>query len=380
MTTDLVIPVPLLIDSGRSPKGASYYGPKLKCDQLFAYKNRLVPLYEGRRAGPNGETLEPYEVDKLVPAEALTVGSMGHTGLAHFHGRQGARQAQAGMQEGVLVGTKIDGRDVDVMITDPDQLMPPEDGVRAWCEVNKRGHEHVELVLTMLSKYEQNCPEPPGLVAGIECLQVGVIGTLELAIPLWGLWVVQEIPLPGNEYATSLSGKVKVKIDPLDNPDHPHHGHPIIVTRRDDMVSLDPYRQHKASIVDHKCLSNVEPGRAEDALRADVGFGLFWHLGEQAFNTEARWMGSSSFSGVYVNMIGKRKPWRVAKAKVPKTRDRNRKLPRQIWDAAHDIARRDVETMRGERTLFEWPMACSDPGPCFGRYGRCGAYGLCFGT
>lgn len=55
----------ILIDAGRSSRGWSRIGSFFRCPQLFAYQNRLDM--------------------QLIPAGALTRGSMGHVLQAHQH-------------------------------------------------------------------------------------------------------------------------------------------------------------------------------------------------------------------------------------------------------------------------------------------------------
>ena len=63
----------ILIEAGRSARGWSRVGNFFKCPQLFAYDSRL-------------------NLD-LIPADALTRGSMGHVMQAHQHAIWGARSS-----------------------------------------------------------------------------------------------------------------------------------------------------------------------------------------------------------------------------------------------------------------------------------------------
>lgn len=372
----------LLIDSGPSAAGASYYGTATKCRMLFALKYRLVPQIEAGRAGPNGEVLTDGDIRNLVPAGALTFGSMLHTGLAHALARAGAVQAQKGQlpRGACYVGSEVDGRPQHFDIDDPDQLLNPDEAVVAWTEKNRRGEDVVEQVLAILDNYLRVNPEPPGLVVGVECEMHSVLGDKLNATgdSTWGLWLTDGMgPVDGDPLRYSAMDGREICATPLDAPGHPKHGLPIEGTRRADAVFLDPWQGMRGAIVDHKSTSSVDPGRAVEGFKADLGFGMFWHMGRQAFTPEAKYLGGEGFSGVYVNLIGKREPYRIARAKVPLTTYRNQVLPRALWDTAHEIARLDLETMSGERTLFEWPMAQSET-VCSGRYGLCGGHGICF--
>lgn len=355
---------PILIDSGPSAWGASYYGDFLKCRQLFAYRRRLLARDE----------LSDEALARLAPTEGLTFGSMGHTGLAHLHARQGAAQYRAGKlpesNPGVLVGTGAG----DVWVTDADQLLEPEDAVRAWCDVHGRGHECIEQVFTMLDRYQDKYPEPPGLVVGIECNMTAALGDADGE---WGLWLTDGAPIKTRRAVAADRTRI-IEMACLDAPGHCDHGRPILVTRRADMITLDSFRGDQAAIVDHKCLKYVEPSRAEEAYRSELGFGLFWLMAGQAFAPGANWLGGQGTSGVYVSLVQKIEPHRMARVKIRKTPSRNLGLPRDIYDAAHHIARLDLETAKGERSLWEWGRT-QDSGTCMGRYSTpCGGYGLCF--
>ena len=96
----------MLIDAGKSERGWSRIGQFMKCPQLFSYTNRLDL--------------------SMIPASALTRGSIGHILQAHQHAIWGAKQG------GCFVG--------DDWVTDPKDVLPPEEAALAYCDKEGQGH------------------------------------------------------------------------------------------------------------------------------------------------------------------------------------------------------------------------------------------------
>lgn len=317
-----------LIDAGKSRRGWSRLGQFTKCPQLFAYTNRLG--------------LE------LVPAAALTRGSMGHILQAHLHAIWGAEQG------GVLVDTSY--------YTDPDIFLDPREAIVTWCDINNAGHEYIERMLTVFDNYIETYPEPPGRVLAVEWPMTAVIGR---RLGEWGLWVIDpnaEHLLDGPCETILAHDGVEIEVTPLNAPGHPEHGHPINVTRRCDAVIEE---RGRVFIWDHKHQARVSKGRSIDAYAIDGGFALFRHMGKQVFGDQ--------FVGLRLNLIQTTEPYNVARPTVPPTPHRDRHLAQLVWDAEHQIALYDVR----QPDLWTWPKSMHET-TCIGRYGSCAGLKLCF--
>jgi hypothetical protein len=316
----------LLIDAGRSSRGWSRIGNFFKCPQLFAYGSRL--------------NLE------MIPASALTRGSMGHVLQAHQHAIWGARS-----------GVWVD----ETWHDDPDVFMKPEDAVYAWCDVNG-GHEHLDRMIETFRRYMSNHPESPGEVVNVEYPVTAVLGTKN---GQWGLWVVH---LEDQHFDRRVA-KVKawdggiINPSPLNCPGHPDSGSAVVLTRRLDMTTKD--RAGRIFIWDHKHQARVEPGRSVDAYAIDGGFAAFRIMGKQMYGRD--------FGGVMLNLIQTQAPWRVARPMVPATPHRDRHFADMLWRAEHALARLDIESPG----YWDWPKMQSES-TCVGRYGACSGIQLCF--
>jgi hypothetical protein len=300
-----------LIDAGRSRRGWSRIGNFFKCPQLFAYQSRLNI--------------------QLIPADALTRGSMGHVMQAHMHAKWGAEQG----------GVWVD----ETHHTDPDYFLTPEDAVIEYCD-RHGGHEHLDRMMETFRNYCRQYPDPPGRVIAVEQPMTATLGYVDGS---WGLHVERD--------------GVTIEPTPLEMPGHPEHGKPIQMTRRIDMTVVD--RMGRTFIWDHKNQAYVAPNKSIDAYAIDGGFAAFRIMGAQLYGR--------SFSGLMLNLIQTTAPWRVARPTVPPTPHRDRHFAKMVWRAEHDIARLDLE----EPDFWEWPKAQHET-TCFGRYGKCPATRACF--
>lgn len=310
----------LLIDAGRSERGWSRIGNFFKCPQLFAYQERIGL--------------------QLIPASALTRGSMGHVTQAHQHAIWGCQQG----------GCFVD----DVYHTDAEAFMAPEDAVIEWCD-RYGGHEHLDRMMETFRRYMATHPEPPGRIVAVEYPISAVLGEVK---GQWGLWVYDE------HEGTLISRQTQtpITVTPLNVPGHEDHGKPITMTRRLDLVVED--RQGRLWIWDHKNQANVQPNRSVDAYAIDGGFAAFRIMGKQAW---------PNFAGLMLNLIQTQSPWRVARPTVPPTPGRDRHFAQMLWRAEHQLAALDVEKL----SPWEWPKAMHET-TCYGRYGSCGATRFCF--
>jgi hypothetical protein len=318
----------LLIDAGKSRRGWSRIGQFTKCPQLFAYTNRLdVPL---------------------IPASALTRGSMGHVIQAHQHAIWGAEQG------GVLVDTSYHD--------DPSVFMEPHDALVAWCDANG-GHEFVERMFDVFDNYMVEYPEPPGRVLAVEWPMDAVIGKKE---GQWGLWVIDpdEADKVDQRVETILAYDRKlIEVTPLNMPGHLDHGKPIYVSRRCDMVVEEAGGQ--VFIWDHKHQARVSQGKSIEGYAIDGGFALFRHMGQQVYG--------DAFGGLRLNLIQTTTPHKIARPTVPRTPHRDTHLAQMLWHSEHQIASMDMNMP----DLWQWPKAMHET-TCVGRYGSCGGIKLCY--
>ena len=300
-----------LIDAGRSKRGWSRIGQFMKCPQLFAYTNRM-------------------EID-LIPASALTRGSIGHILQAHQHAIWGAQQGGCWVDED--------------WVTDASQLLDPEDAAHAYCDKEGQGHEHLDRMIECYRRYMARFPEPPGRIWGVECPVTATLGNKN---GQWGLWVQTD--------------ETEIEPTPLDCPGHPDHGNPLTLTRRLDLAIVD--RAGKHWIWDHKHQARVVASRSVDAYAIDGGFAAFRIMGKQIWGRD--------FGGVALNLIETQAPWKVARPTVPSTPHRDTHFAEMLWQAEHSLARLDL---RGDH--WSWPKAQHET-TCYGRYGACGGIRMCF--
>jgi hypothetical protein len=319
----------ILIEAGRSVRGWSRIGNFFKCPQLFAYDSRL-------------------DID-LIPASALTRGSMGHVMQAHQHAIWGARNPQ---------GVWVDDKWYD----DPDVFLSPEDALTEWCDQNRAGHVHIDRMVETFRNYLGRHPEPPGSVLMVEYPVTAVLGEKD---GQWGLWVVALEDAEFNRSQREVmawDGQV-INITPLNVPGHEDHDKAIVLTRRLDMVTMD--RSNRVFIWDHKHQAMVKLGTSVSGYAIDGGFAAFRIMGKQ--------MWPNNFGGVALNLIQTQEPWRVARPSVPATPHRDAHFAQMLWRAEHQMARLDLECP----DFWDWPKAQSETS-CVGRYGKCAALNLCF--
>ena len=318
----------ILIDAGRSRSGWSRIGTFYKCPQLFAYQNRLDL--------------------QLIPASALTRGSMGHVMQAHQHAIWGCQQG------GVLVD--------DYYLEDETQLLGPEESVEEWVRVNGEGEEHIPRMKETFRRYLATYPEPPGKVVAVEYPITAVLGMKD---GLWSLWVVHPDDAGYHPKATkikAIDGGI-IQPTPLNCVGHPNHGNAIELTRRLDLVTED--RSGRVYVWDHKHQARVEPNKSVDGYAIDGGFAAFRIMGRQVW--------PDNFGGVALNLIQTTDPWRVARPMVPMTPHRDAHFSEMLWRAEHALARLDID----EKNHWAWPKAQHET-TCVGRYGACAGIKLCF--
>jgi len=317
----------LLIDAGRSSSGWSRIGTFFRCPQLFAYGERLG--------------LE------MIPASALTRGSMGHVMQAHQHAIWGAKQR----------GVWVD----DEWHEDPLIFLSPEEAVKAWCELNG-GHEHLDRMIETFRRYMAGYPEPPGRVVAVEYPITAVLGEKGGS---WGLWVVahEEAGFDRSEPEVKAWNGDVIKVSPLDCPGHPNSGKAIVLTRRLDLSIEDS--AGRIFIWDHKHQAQVQPNRSVDGYAIDGGFAAFRIMGKQMY--------TDKFGGVALNLIQTQAPWRVARPMVPATPHRDGHFAQMLWQAEHQLARLD----RDNPDHWSWPKVQHETA-CVTRYGPCRGLRHCF--
>ena len=317
----------LLIDAGRSASGWSRIGTFFRCPQLFAYGERLG--------------LE------MIPASALTRGSMGHVMQAHQHAIWGCQQG------GVWVDNEWH--------EDPTLFLSPEEAVVEWCEANG-GHEHLDRMVETFRRYMANNPESPGRVVAVEYPVTAVLGEKD---GKWGLWVVALEAAEFDRRVASVKawdGGI-IRPSPLNCPGHPDSGKALVLTRRLDMATSD--RAGRTFIWDHKHQAQVQPNRSVDGYAIDGGFAAFRMMGKQMYGNK--------FGGVMLTLIQTASPWRVARPMVPATPHRDGHFAEMLWRAEHDLARLD----RDNPDFWSWPKVQHETA-CITRYGSCRGIQHCF--
>ena len=284
----------------------------------------------------------------MIPASALTRGSMGHILQAHQHAIWGADSA-----EGVWVD--------ETWHEDPDIFLDPEEAVQMWCDTNG-GHEHLERMLETFRRYMDAHPEPPGNVIKVEYPVTAVLGTKDNE---WGLWVVHAEDTDFNRRAAKVKawdGGV-ILPTPLNCPGHPDSGAALTLTRRLDMVTKE--RSGRTFIWDHKHQARVQANKSVDGYAIDGGFAAFRIMGKQMYGRD--------FGGLGLNLIQTQSPWRVARPMVPATPHRDNHFAQMIWQNEHRLARLEVDSP----TFWDWPKVQHETS-CIGRYGACSGIKFCF--
>lgn len=335
----------LFIDAGRSPRGESRIGKFRVCPQLFAYGERL-------------------HFD-LIPAIALTRGSMGHQAMAQQYAKWGAEQG------GVSVGFASDVRTL-AGSADAASLMDPEDAIREWTRRNGRGESEIDMMKTAFRHYLAKYPEAPGRILAVEYPLFAVLGEMG---GVWGLWVVDpgdepklSQPVSSNPVLRSIHGEAIIPT-PLNQPGHPEHGHPIWVSRRADAIYAPWHDIQRPVNCDHKFVAFVEkPGIKAQGYGLDNGFQLFHHMMAQVW---------PDYGGCIVQEIQRIKPFRVERMDIPVPGPCMDTLADDLLYYEQQIAYLDVH----RPDMRRWPKANKESGPCRQRYkpGKCPGWDLCYG-
>lgn len=319
---------PILINTGRSTSGWSFWGPGFNCDFLWYLIN-----VEGRQ---------------FISADALTQGSMGHTILAHYYARLGCTQG----------GFEYEGQRHE----DPDDFLEPEEALRAWVRVaESEGTEAAHFIANTLEvyrRYRQREPYVPDRVLGVERQIELTLGTNHAGD--FGLWL-----------AENLAEATTLDCPGLEQP-HPNvpalqHGQPIVVTKRFDL-ELRHAQDGRDYIWDHKVTGGgIGKTRAEQ-YAMDGQFAVNRIAGKQLYGDR--------FGGVIINLVQRRDPFGVSRQIVPATPYRDEQLARQVYSKAHSLAHQLANHMRGIVSAGDWEMTQNEL-TCYHRYGKCGAFETC---
>jgi len=318
---------PILLDTGRSTSGWSFWGPAFSCDRLWYITN--------------------VQQKRFFNADALTQGSMGHTILAHYY-------AQLGCTQG---GFDHERKHV----TDPDYFLPPEEAVREWVRRREAegqdGNAFIANTFTMFRQYRQREPFVHDRVVGVECLAKLTLGYNEHGT--FGLWTDENLDDPALLDCPGLE-------EPHPNVPALRHNEPIVVTKRFDLVMR--HRQDgKVYVWDHKVTAGGVGKTRAQQYAMDGQFAVNRIAGAQMYD---------NFGGMVLNLVQRRSPWTVSRQFVAPTPWRDAQLPRQIYRKAHSLATDLSATLNGEMREGDWQMTQSEL-LCYHRYGKCGAFDLC---
>lgn len=306
----------ILIDTGMSPRGWSYYGNFARCPHLFA----LV------RLGGYNEQTEP-----------LIKGTMGHITQAHLHVRWQCEQTGQ----------------------NPDAYYTPEDALWEWVGAHPEGKPFHALMIEVFRRYVARYPQPPGKIIGVEHMLRGVIGYCN---GVWGLWTLADgqdwFDLPwrtGGALPRHVSG-VEIQPTCINMPGSPIDGEPVLVTKRIDLIVED--KAGYVHVWDHKnTVSDVSPKRAEK-YAMDAQFAITRVLSSQRYGKR--------FGQSLLNLIELKDPWRVARPTLPPTPYRDTLLANNTYFRAQGIA----QLMRDFPNPHHWPMTEHELA-CSHRYGDC---------
>ena len=318
---------PILIDTGRSPTGWSFWGPSFTCDRLWYLTNVLQKQF--------------------ISAAPLIQGSMGHTILAHYYARTACRQG----------GLDYEGEHV----TDPDFFLDPEEAAREWVRKAERegtdGNPFLANTFIVFRKYRQREPQVRDHVVGVESLAKLTVGANHAGD--FGLWTDDNLDTPMLIDCPELP-------EPHPNVPSLYHGAPIVMTKRFDLV-MEHKQDGRTYIWDHKVTgAGVGKSRATQ-YSMDGQFAVNRIAGRQMWE---------NFGGVVLNLVQRRDPFTVSRQFVPPTPWRDDQLARQVYKKAHALSSLLASTMAGQAGEGDWEMAQSEL-VCHHRYGQCGAYSLC---
>ena len=338
-------PQGIFIDAGRSPRGESRIGKFRVCPQLFAY---------GERLGLD-----------LIPAIALTRGSMGHQAMAQQYARWGAQQG------GVSVGFAADIKTLAGPV-DAASLMDPEASIEEWTRRNGRGASEIGMLKIAFRHYLAKHPEPPGRILAVEYPMFAVLGYKG---DTWGLWVVgpEELskltrPVVENPALIGIHSD-EIRPTPLNQPGHPEHGYPVWISRRADAIYA-PWEDIERPInCDHKFVAFIEKqGVKAEGYGLDNGFQLFHHMMAQIW---------PNYGGCIVQEVQRIKPWKITRMNVPVPGPCMETLADDTLYYEQQIAYLDVH----RPNTMRWPKANKESGPCRQRYkpGKCPGWDMCYG-
>lgn len=163
----------------------------------------------------------------------------------------------------------------------------------------------------------------------------------------------------------AVEAVLPIEFGPLNCPGHPDHGKPIRYDSRLDLVTA---RDNKVFITDSKTASS--PSRVTfDGYRIDWQFIMMAVLGIAHYG--------KNFGGIYVQILRTTEPYDVQLEPIHVSPHVLQRAPQRYVELAHTVARLELETLREERTPFDWPAAYGET-TCVGRYGACDYYELCF--
>lgn len=319
---------PILIDAGKSDAGWSFWGPAFQCDQKWFLINVL-----GLKFGST---------------EALTIGSMGHTGIAHHYART----------EAARKGLDFEGQ----WIEDPDFFLDPEEAIREWARRREReGVEaecYIHIAFDLLRRYRQREPYVSDTVIAVERQEKLTLGYN--ADGDYGLWIDEYLDEPHLLECPGLE-------EPVAGITTLQHGQPIIVTKR-----FDGVMRHRADgldyIWDHKVTAGGIGKTRAMQYAMDGQFAVNRIIGRQLYGDR--------FGGVVLNLVQRRDPWGVSRQFVPDTPYRDAQFARQLHAKAYSLANQLVAHRKGDQLPGDWEMTQNEV-VCYHRYGKCGAFELC---
>lgn len=154
----------------------------------------------------------------------------------------------------------------------------------------------------------------------------------------------------------------------LDMPGHPDHGQPIVYAPRVDLVDFEEKRG-ELWFTDYKSASSPS-ARTVEAYRIDWQFILMERIRQVHYPGHP--------GGVRLRVIESVHPYSADIYNVTPTRHLLDRVDRRYVDFRHTVARLELETLRGERTAWDWPAATQETVCVGGRYGTCKCYDLCY--
>lgn len=368
----------ILINTSRSARGFSRIGSFLRCPTLFALKEearlrRMAvqwKLKEAERAGaalalvPSVDTaLSDTAWENLEdPAgpepdrSALIKGTLIGLGIGHWIAKLGAMQGGIVLPDAVAPAGKYGDRttvpraEPATLVTDPQVILHPEDAMELWCQLNPAGEDFLGVAVNCVRGYSARYIED---VERFRFLAVELEFRTDLGV-LGGA-----VHGPGSaSYGFQLDG-------------HPEYGEMQFYTARIDYVASPASGGIVGPGAQVYFLDTKTAGRLtkKQAVYYSTHGQFTGHrvLGAEAFGPR--------FGNALLNLV-ETSGESFDRPPLDPSPGWTSAFKKRIFMAEHYRAWLEMQTMKGDLGIYEWPATLHELG-CYHRYGPCEARSRC---